>query len=202
MKNLLYLASQSSSRAALLQQVQIPFIVWPQSADEQACDWTLPLEQLVTSIALHKIESLDFGSLDHIGPIWVLTADTLGQDTDDIIYGKPQDYADAVRQLKSQRDKWVSVATAFCVDKKNYKNGVWITEKRIAQTVTAQIYFSISDAEIEEYIRVADALRCAGSITVDGFGAQYLKALQGSYSAVIGLPLYEVKQALKQLDFF
>ncbi len=208
MKNILYLASQSPSRKKLLQQTGIPFEVLTQSADEFACDWTLPLEQLVESIAIHKMESLvmpdapkDFTT--GLGKTqWVLTADTLGADDQGHIYSKPRDYDDAVNQLHKQRDRWVRVATAFCLERKTFVAGAWQTEKRFSQTVISQIYFSIEDHEIKEYIAAVGALACAGSIAIDGFGGQYLKALNGSYSSVIGLPLFELRQALKMTGFF
>lgn len=213
MKHILYLASQSPSRKRLLQEAGIAIQVLEQSANEQACDWTLPLEQLVESIAVHKMDSLlisdnskdytkGLGGAQWVSTRWVMTADTLGQDAQGRIYAKPNDYQDAVNQLKSQRGQWVRVATAFCLDRKVFKAGSWQTEERLSQTVISQILFSIEDNEIDEYIKAVGALKCAGSIAIDGFGGQYLKALNGSYSSVIGLPLYEVRQALKKTGFF
>jgi len=42
---------------------------------------------------------------------------------------------------------------------------------------------------------------CCGAGMVEGFGASFLKSINGSYSAVIGLPLFELRDALKKLDF-
>ncbi|MBY0109767.1 MAG: Maf family protein [Candidatus Babeliaceae bacterium] len=204
MSHIIYLASQSPSRKRLLQETAIPFQVLTQFADEKACDWTLPLEQLVKSIAIYKMDSLLINEIQpqSTGLVWVLTADTLGQDAQGKIYAKPADYDDAVNQIKKQRDQWVRVATAFCLDRKVFKDGSWQIEERFSQTVISHIFFSIEDHEIDRYINVVDALSCAGSISIDGFGGQYLKALDGSYSSVIGLPLFEVRQALKKTNFF
>ena len=57
-KNILYFGSKSQSRKMLLEESQIPFVVVDQDADETACDWGLPLPQLVLSIALYKISKL------------------------------------------------------------------------------------------------------------------------------------------------
>lgn len=202
MKNILYLASQSPSRKKLIEKMGIPFQVFSQSADEQVCDWTLPLEQLVQTIAIHKMDSLYFSGLSDKNTIWVVTADTLGADQHGEIYGKPRNYEDAVNQIKKQRNQWVRVATSFCLERKSYKEPAWYTEKRIVQTVVSQIYFSLQDSEIDSYIKASGALECAGSITIDGFGAQFLKEIKGSYSSVIGLPLFEMRQALNTLGFF
>lgn len=202
MKNILYLASQSPSRKKLLERMGIPFQVFSQSADEQVCDWTLPLEQLVKTIAVHKMESLDLSGLSDKKTIWVVTADTLGADQHGEMYGKPCNFEDAVTKIKKQRDQWARVATSFCLERKSYKESTWYTEKRIVQTVVSQIYFSLQGNEIDGYIQATGAMECAGSITIDGFGAQYLKEIKGSYSCVIGLPLFELRQALHSLCFF
>ena len=132
--------------------------------------------------------------------IWVLTADTLGQDEQGNIYGKPQDYDDAVLQLKKQRNQWARVATSFCLERKVCDAGQWRTDKRITQTtVSSDLFCDRRRREMDTYIHSSGALQCAGSITVDGFGAQYLKrGKKGSYSSIISLPLYEVRQALKK----
>lgn len=198
--NKLYLASQSSSRAQLLTQAGIPFTLLAQSADEYACDWTLPLEKLVESIAVHKMDTLNLEAITQ-PVVWVITADTLCQDAHGTVHAKPADYADAVRQLRAQRDVPVRVATALCLDKKVLKNGTFVTEKRIVQTVVAQVIFSIPDQDIDAYLRNSKALSCAGSMMVDGYGGQFLKTVNGSYSTIIGLPLFEVRQALRSLSF-
>lgn len=208
MKHTLLLASQSSSRKRLLQEMGIPFQVISQSADEYACNWALPLEQLVQSIAIHKMESLLFSdepenyTRGHDRLMRVLTADTLGQDSSGRLLAKPSDYSDAVAQLKAQNNRWVTTATGFCLERKVLKNGSWQCQERIAQTVVAETLFSIEDAEISEYIEAVGARNCAGSLSIDGFGGQYLKEIRGSYSCVIGLPLFELRQALKKTGFF
>ncbi len=203
MNKVLYLASQSSSRKYLIEQLDIPFQVFPQSADEQACDWTLPLEQLVDSIALHKMESLDCSYLPQWDTtLWVVTADTLGQDGQGRIYGKPRDRVDAINQIKNQRNQWMRVATSYYLDRKKRMDDCWIIDQRVTKTVVSSLYFSIADHEIDAYITKAGALQCAGSITIDGFGAPFVKEVQGSYSSIIGLPLYELMQDLKSLGFY
>ena len=201
MKNILYLASQSPSRQQLLREVQIPFELVSQTADEAACDWGLPLHKLVASIALYKMEHADLSGIDREKEIFVLTADTLSQDANGAIQGKPKDRADAIEKIKEARGG-TRLCTGFCLDKKAWKNGGWQTVDRIEQVVHANYKFIIPDEWIETYLEKSPGLNCSNAIAVEQYGGQFLKEVQGSYSAIVGLPLYEVREALEKLGFF
>lgn len=200
-KNILYLGSKSSSRRILLDSSRISYCVLEQDADESLCNWGLPLEQLVAEIALFKMDHvvLPVGKEGQI--IFVLTADTMAQDTDGTVQGKPIDYADAV--LKIQKARLGSrLSTAFCLDKKIWKNGAWQVQKRVQQVVNASYCIDIPDDLIDIYFANSHGMACAGAVAVEDFGAQFLRTVQGSYSAIIGLPLFEVRLALYEMGFF
>ena len=202
MHNILYLASKSASRRLLLQESKIPFTLIDQDANELACDWGLPLEQLVLTIALYKMDHaiLPAGTEGQI--IFVLTADTLTQDLQGIIHGKPTDYDDAVKKIKSLR-AGSRVFTGFCLDKKIFENGAWCLVERYTQCVGTQCIFTIPDNWIATYLaQQPTILDVAGAMAIEGFGMQFLASVDGSYSAIIGLPLMELRQALEQLGFF
>lgn len=201
MKNILYLASQSPSRQQLLSEAQIPFELVCQTADESVCDWGLPLHKLVASIALYKMEHADLSSIDREKEIFVLTADTLSQDEGGAIQGKPKDRADAIKKIKEARGG-TRLCTGFCLDKKVWKNGGWQTVERIEQVVHARYKFIIPDEWIEAYLEKSPGLNCSNAIAVEQYGGQFLKEIQGSYTAIVGLPLYEVREALEKLGFF
>jgi septum formation protein len=201
MKNILYLASQSASRQQLLREAQIPFELLSQTADEAACDWGLPLHQLVASIARYKMEHADLSGIDHEKEIFVLTADTLSQDENGAIQGKPKDRADAIEKIKEARGG-TRLCTGFCLDKKAWRNGGWQTIERIEEVVHAQYQFIIPDVWIETYLDTSPVLSCSNAIAVEQYGGQFLKEVQGSYTAIVGLPVYEVRQALEKLGFF
>ena len=201
MKNILYLASQSASRQQLLREAQIPFELLSQTADEAACDWGLPLHQLVASIARYKMEHADLSGIDHEKEIFVLTADTLSQDENGAIQGKPKDRADAIEKIKEARGG-TRLCTGFCLDKKTWRNGGWQTIERIEEVVHAQYQFIIPDAWIETYLNTSPVLSCSNAIAVEQYGGQFLKEVQGSYTAIVGLPVYEVREALEKLGFF
>lgn len=201
MKNILYLASQSQSRQLLLKESRIPFTLLTQTADEQACDWNMPLDQLVASIARHKMAHAQLPVGSEGDTIFVVTADTLSQDLDGTINGKPENRADAIAKIKRAR-QGSRLSTAFCLERKIFKKGIWQTERSIEQVVSATYVFAIPDEWIEHYLENSIALSCANAIAIEQYGMQFLKELQGSYSAIVGLPMFELRQALEELGFF
>lgn len=199
-KNILLLASKSRSRKYLLTKAGIPFQVIEQDADEQ-----IKVEQLadtVFAIAQQKMAHVILpADLDIARPVYVLTADTLVQNQKGEIYGKPIDVEDAVRMIKDARDG-MQVSTAFCLDKKVWNGTQWHTVEQITDVVHATCVVDVPDDIIPLYIKSAHTMNCAGAIAIEDLGSPFLKSITGSYSAIIGLPLFEVHQALTKSGFF
>jgi len=201
-KNILYFGSKSQSRRMLLEESHIPFIVVNQDADESQCDWGLPLSQLVLSIALYKMQHVIVPDGTHEGDVcFVLTADTMSHDKMGVIHGKPVDRADAIAKIKTAR-QGSFLCTAFCLDKKVWQSGAWVTIERVADVVSAEFLYVVSDEWIDTYLEKTPFLDVSGAIAVEKFGNQFLKTVHGSYSTIIGLPLFEVREALEKLGFF
>jgi len=201
MKNILLLGSKSKSRQMLLNEAQIPFILIDQYADEAQCDWGMPLQKVVESIALHKMEHLNLPEGKEGDYAFVLTADTLSQDSHGAVHGKPKDYIDAVKKIKRAQNG-SRLCTAFCLDKRIFKDGKWHIEKRIQDSVRAKFLFEVPDHLIDDYLKHSIGLECSGAIAIEQYGLRYLKWVDGSYSAIVGLPIYQVRQALTELGFF
>lgn len=202
MQKKLLLASTSQSRRMLLDQANIPFTLVAQHADEYACDWGLPLQQLVESIATHKMAQVDVPSGNHEGEYcFVLTADTLSEDAHGAISGKPVDKADAIEKIKIAREG-MRTGTAFCLDRRVWRDGAWQLEQRIVRYVQATYTFSIPDEWIEIYFEKTYGQLCSGAIAIEGFGGLFLKEIHGSYTTIVGLPLYELREALTEIYFF
>lgn len=202
--NKLYLASQSFSRRYLLTQARIPFMTLNQTADEGACDWNLPIDQVVLSIARHKMNHVIAPEVSDEGDtIFVVTADTLCQDINGVIHGKPADYQDACAKARALSAGPVQVVTAFCVEKKQVRNGAWVPVAREERVVAALCYFEIPESWIETYFKEQPiALQCAGALAIEEYGLQFLKKIEGSYTGIIGLPLYELRESLDRLGFY
>ncbi len=201
MKNILHLASQSQSRQQLLKESDIPFKLLSQEADESACDWTLPLEKLVASISLYKMNHVVLPEGKEGDVLFLLTGDTLSKDANGEIQGKPVDRADAIAKIKQARDG-TKLCSAFCLDKKIYKDGAWTVAERIHEVVQAEYLFYVPDNWIDTYLEKSIGLSCSNAIAVELYGAQFLKFVRGSYSTIVGLSMFELREALERIGFF
>lgn len=201
MRNKLLLGSKSLARQQLLREANVPFEIVEQGAQEGSCNWRLPLVKLVEQIAIYKMDYVKLPSGRDGQYCFVLTADTLSQDADGTIQGKPIDRADAIAKIKSAC-AGSTLATAFCLDKRVYQSGTWKIEKRIVRVVTAEYLFVVPDDWVERYLQYSRGFISSNAIAVEGYGAQFLKQVSGSYSVIVGLPMFELREALNELNFF
>lgn len=201
--NIIYLGSKSQSRKMLLDDAKIPYKIVPQDVDETKCDWGLSLQKVVESIALYKMEHLILPNGKNGEIIFVLTADTLSQDSQGIVQGKPENEEDTIVKIKAAAQGVNQCATAFCLDRKINRNGSWHLDERILKCVDASYEFIIPDHWIKEYLKnCPDILNAAGAIRIEGYGAQFMRMIKGSYSTIVGLPMFELREALEQLRFY
>jgi len=202
MNNVLLLASKSVSRQRLLAEAAIPFVQIEQEADEAACDWSLKLPEVVRSIALHKMASVILPSPEVAQELFVLTADTLTQDHTGLLLGKPTSLEDAHKKLDAVAQSRVVVGTSFCLDKKVFKFGAWQTADRIERFVHAECRFDVPEFYRKAYFEHTHALQASAAMHIDGYGAQFLSSIDGSYTTVLGLPMLELREALEEIEFF
>ncbi len=199
--NILLLASQSRSRRNLLSEAEIPFVQLDQYADEKACDWTLPLPHLVSSIAKHKMEQIIMPVGSNGKELFVVTADTLTESLQGEILGKPESREHAYAMLRSV-SSGARVGTAFCLEKKVYRFEKWQTQEQIIEFVEARCVFSVPENTFDAYLANSPALTCSGAFALEGFGAQFFKSIDGSYTTILGLPMVELRKALEKIGFF
>jgi septum formation protein len=202
MSHVLLLASKSPSRVMLLTDARIPFVMIPQNADETSCDIGSSFSDRVMNIALHKMENVILVPGGHDGEYcFVLTADTMVRDSKGVVHGKPVDRADAIKKIKGAR-AGSTACTAFCLDKKVWRGDRWSVSERITRVVLVDYLFDVPDEWLDRYFDDSPGLGCAGGAAVEHFGSQFLRSVQGSHSALIGLPLFELREALESLGFF
>lgn len=202
MKYQLYLASNSFSRKRLLEQSQIPFSVICQQADESQCSLQQPVQNLVTQLAELKMNHLVFpvGTEGEIA--FFLTADTMTIDGEQELHGKPIDRDDAKRMLRACRQGAI-VGTAFCLERKVFiKNKGWVMQDRIVGYDQAWCVVDIPELFLDFYLDRVPFTDVSGGITIEGFGEQFVKEVKGCYSAILGLPMYKVREALYSLGFY
>lgn len=212
MSDLIYLASKSASRKQLLQQANIPFLIIDQNAREDVYQSGDTLQQAVTKVALAKIAAVQLPNGQNVGEqAYVLTADTMGICGQGEIYGKPKDHADAVRMLRAYR-QGAETGTAFCLEKRVWqvednRQGVWMVQQQIIGYANATYVFDVPDAMLDLYCKHTMArlglsyLDVSGAVAIEDYGLQFVTNFQGSFTAVMGLPMYEIRQALLALDF-
>ena len=201
-KNTLLLASSSETRKTLLKESQIPFKMISQNADETKADASLPVEQMVQQIAKMKMDHAILPKGEEGDLCFVLTADTLCQDKNGNVMGKPTDKCDAIEKLKQQRDGGSRAVSAFCLDKKVCKNGEWKVLDRVEECVTSNYTFIVPDKWIDAHCENTWAHRAAGAVVFEEFGSMFLKTMNGSFSAIRGLPIFELREALEKVGFF
>ncbi|MFI8482596.1 Maf family protein [Pseudomonas sp. NPDC078700] len=181
----LYLASGSSRRRELLTQIGVPFITQISPIDEIALPDEQP-EHYVERLALAKAQTV-FDQLESSADAVVLGSDTAVV-LDGAILGKPADRNEALATLKALSGREHQVLTAVALVAR---------DKVRAVVVTSQVTFrSISDAEAQAYWASGEPQDKAGSYGIQGLAAVFVSQLQGSYSAVVGLPLCETAELL------
>ena len=182
----LILASASPRRTELLAQIKIPFSVIPSHIDENG-EKGRP-DEICIRLAEKKALSLYNSSNKN----WILGADTIVLKKGNIM-GKPLDAGEAASMLKSLSNGDHDVITGFSiVDPSGH-----VAESCSVSTTVS--FKSLTDEEIEAYIKTGEPFGKAGAYAIQGIGAFMIKSISGSYSNVVGLPLYAVIDSLKRL---
>jgi len=209
-KNVLYCASQSAARHALLQQAEIAFKVIPIEVCEEDAFVEGTVQEQVQKLAQYKHIGINVPALIEAHeqskePIFLLTADTLiAGVTDGVIYGKPRDRAEGAEMIKAISRQEIVVATGMCLSVWLYhpEEEGWYNPVFETMVADAQAEFFVPDDEIEHYFdRCPMALRGCGATAVDGVGITYFKSLKGSYTAALGLDMFTLRQFLTKNKF-
>jgi septum formation protein len=183
-----YLASGSPRRRALLKQIGVPFQVLSVAVDESIAPAETPAAY-VSRLAEAKADAGRRQALARGSPPRpVLAADTAVV-IDGEILGKPNDCGDAQRMLRLLSGRSHEVLTAVAL----------ATEGRLTSCISrSEVRFrEISALEAREYWNTGEPRDKAGAYAIQGHGAVFVADLNGSYSGVMGLPLYETAEFLR-----
>jgi septum formation protein len=179
----LRLASASPRRRQLLELVGIPHIVTPADIDEtRESDESAP--NYVCRLAMNKAIAVHLKYPD----LPVLGADTTVS-VDDQILEKPHDEEDCVRMLSLLSGREHDVLTGFCIVGKPWPS--------LGPVRTIVRFRRISPAEMRAYWATGEPQGKAGAYAIQGLGAVFVKKITGSYTNVMGLPLFEVCESLQ-----
>lgn len=194
MKPFVYLASQSPRRRQLLEQLGVTYELLLPDADEdaEALEAVLPREaplayvqrvtQLKLDAALARLKKRGLPAAP------VLCSDTtvaLGR----VILGKPQDDADAVRILRALSGKTHRVLTAVALGTEQ--------QRQQAVSISKVTFATMSDAQIQAYVDSGEPMGKAGAYGVQGRVAAHIAHISGSYSGIMGLPMFETNTLLQ-----
>jgi septum formation protein len=196
----IYLASQSPRRQELLRQLGVEFerLLLREAAGRQR---DVVEETLNEEPALHYVERIARTKAavgrQRMQRRGLLPRPVLGADTevvlDGSIFGKPRDVADATRMLKllSGRTHQVLTAVAICWE-----------QEIVAEVSTSAVTFrDLGSDEIARYVATTEPYDKAGAYAIQGRAAAFVSRLDGSYSGVMGLPLFETAEILARIGF-
>ncbi len=179
------LASASPRRRTLLAQLGLDVTVQPAAVDETPAAGEAPA-RYVERLAREKALAVAAG---HPGRI-VLGADTAVV-LDGEILGKPRDERHAFDMLGRLMGRWHEVLTAVCAVRDGARH-----EQVAATRVRLRL---IEPAEMAAYWASGEPADKAGAYAIQGLGAIFVERIEGSYSAVMGLPLFETAALLAEL---
>jgi septum formation protein len=186
----LILASGSPRRAELLQQIGIGFLQVPVDLDEtllpneSAQAYVQRLAAAKAQLGWQQAQARGYG-------LPVLGADTIVV-LEDRIMGKPADSAEAVDMLLALSGNTHQVLTAVSLVR---------AEQQLSALVSTDVSFrALQREEILAYWHTGEPADKAGSYAIQGLGGEFVSNINGSYSAVVGLPLLETRQLLNTMD--
>ncbi len=178
----LYLASQSPRRRELLTQIGVRFTTLSVDVPEQRREGETP-EFYVTRLAQDKAQA--GAGVKQDKPV-------LGSDTIVVLNGKvlekPASAEEGITMLLALSGQVHQVMTAVCL----HHNG----REQVRLNTTSVRFRSIQLQEAQRYWRTGEPADKAGGYGIQGLGAVFVDSINGSYSAVVGLPLLETSQLL------
>lgn len=186
---MILLASKSPRRQELLKQIGINFKVIDIDIDESVISAETPLayvERMAQQKALAARQLLKNVNLP------ILTADTIVTKHDKIL-GKPQNYEDFYRMMRVLSGTTHQVFSSIAIQ---------YNEKTIVKTCISHVTFThLSDHFIANYWETQEPQDKAGGYAIQGLMARYIQKIEGSYSGIMGLPLFELNEALNEIEY-
>jgi nucleoside triphosphate pyrophosphatase len=184
-----YLASKSPRRKELLLQIGVEFECLSADIDESVRNNEAPLDY-VQRIAQSKAVA-GWSSNARKQEIPLVAADTsvvVGEQ----ILGKPKSKQDAIQMLNMLSDNTHLVMTCVVVT-----NGL----KTVNKTSVTEVKFAkLKEQQMLDYIATGDCFDKAGGYGIQGYAARFIENINGSYTGVVGLPVFETAQILEQFE--
>jgi septum formation protein len=181
------LASASPRRTELMALAGIEFSVVPADICEDLLPGETPADHVIR-LSREKANAVGAGTDGR----FFIGADTVVV-LDETILGKPRDDAEAFRMLSALSGRDHEVITGFTVFDK-------VSGIHVSRCVMTEVTFkSLGNKEIENYIATGCPMDKAGAYAIQGGAVHFVRAISGSYTNVIGLPMTELYETLCQL---
>ena len=198
MTKFIYLASQSPRRSQLLEQLGVRHELLLPGADEDAEALEVALHNEAPAAYVRRVTQLKLdAALKRLKLRGLPTAPVLCSDTTvalgRTIYGKPADAVDAARILAELAGKTHRVLTAVALGT-GRKREQALCESRVT-------FAEMSPRQIQTYIASNEPMGKAGGYGVQGRAAAFISHISGSYSGIMGLPMFETAQLLRSFGF-
>ena len=200
MVNFVYLASQSPRRRQLLEQMGVSYELLLPESSEEAEALELVLENEAPAAYVKRVTRLKLdAAIAQLNQRKLRSAPVLCSDTTvalgRTIYGKPEDAKDAERMLHALSGETHRVLTAIAVQ---------YGQRRLQALSASQVRFeTMTPAQISSYVATGEPMGKAGAYAIQGRVAMHITRINGSYSGIMGLPLWETAVLLRAagLDF-
>lgn len=189
-----YLASQSPRRAQLMDQLGVAHrpLAPDKHEDVEALEEERsnePPNEYVRRVTILKMNAARARlKRRRLADAPILCADTTVALDGDIL-GKPRDAQDAVHMLRRLSGRVHRVLTAVVVD------------GQVRLSISAVHWRSLSDDEIQRYADSGEPMGKAGAYAIQSRAGAWISRIEGSYSGIMGLPLFDTAELLKPLDF-
>ncbi|MDP2000300.1 MAG: Maf family protein [Rhodoferax sp.] len=194
MNDFIYLASQSPRRSQLLDQLGVRHELLLPGPEEDAEALEVVLGNEAPAAYVRRVTQLKLdAALNRFAIRGLPEAPVLCSDTTvalgRVIFGKPTDAADAERMLAALSGKTHRVLTAISLGT--------VSKRYQAMSESRVTFDQMSGQQIQTYVATGEPLGKAGAYAVQGRAAAYISRLSGSYSGIMGLPLFETAQLLR-----
>ncbi|MCL6078195.1 Maf family nucleotide pyrophosphatase [Neisseria meningitidis] len=192
--NALYLGSNSPRRMEILTQLGYQVVKLPADINETVRQNEDPARYVQRMAEEKNRTALTlFCETNGTMPDFpLITADTCVV-SDGIILGKPHSQAEAIEFLNRLSGKQHTVLTAVCI---HYRGNA---ENRVQ---TNRVVFKpLSSEEISTYVQSGEPMDKAGAYAVQGIGSIFIQSIEGSFSGIMGLPVYETVSMLQDLGY-
>ena len=183
---MLILASNSPRRHELLKLLRLPFKIQSSEAEEISANFAEdPIKIAIENAKLKSIDvSKKFPDDTIIGADTIVT---LGSK----IFGKPDGRNGAIMMLEELQNRTHTVITGLAI----------VNDEKIftASEMTLVTFGAMTRGEIESFVDTGEPMDKSGSYALQGFTAPFIRKIDGDWSNVVGLPLYQLRILLKEV---